>query len=232
MLASQTPRVEPETKGWEPSGNARFETRVNNSGPDLIVKPTVAVADLPVAQAAPSQIGLLGRDVGKVQVSDGVFESESLLPGVTRDPIDGRRSEATSSKIEPLARPVIQQLTQATRSAGNGSIEVRLSPDELGRVRLSLSPGETNVTVQIFAERPETLELIRRNIEMFAATLREEGFTDLAFSFGDADSDQQRDDASERDPITFGEKRDDEGEIHSTARRANAPQSGHLDMRL
>lgn len=40
------------------------------------------------------------------------------------------------------------------------------------------------MAVQIVAERPETLELLRRHIDILATELRQQGFTDLSFTFG------------------------------------------------
>ena len=54
-------------------------------------------------------------------------------------------------------------------------VEVKLSPEELGRVRLSMTTAETGMTVLVTAERPETLDLIRRNIDLFAADLERTG---------------------------------------------------------
>ena len=96
----------------------------------------------------------------------------------------------TQSKTETVARPIVHQLVQAAKTAGDGTIEIRLSPEELGRVRLSLTPSDANITVHISAERPETADLIRRNIDLLSASLKQEGFTNLEFSFGERGSDQ------------------------------------------
>jgi len=70
-------------------------------------------------------------------------------------------------------------------------VEVRLSPEELGRVKLSMTSGEAGMTVQIIAERAETLDLIRRNIDLLAADLHKQGFSNLSFSFGGGGSSDQ-----------------------------------------
>jgi hypothetical protein len=82
-------------------------------------------------------------------------------------------------------RPILSQVAHAiTRSRSDGVVEVRLQPEELGRIRLSIHPTELGHSVQVNAERPETLDLIRRHIDILAGDLRERGFGTLDFSFG------------------------------------------------
>ena len=142
----------------------------------------------------------------------------------------GRSSDAPVPRIETAARPVITQLVHAAKTAVDGVIEVKLSPEELGRVRLVMTTGEAGMTVLVTAERPETLDLLRRNIDQFATDLAEQGFTDLSFSFSDdTTEDQQRD---------FSERGSDEAEVFLpplTADRWDAnsiPSDGRLDLRL
>lgn len=83
-------------------------------------------------------------------------------------------------------RPAMSQLAELARRLPGGPIEVSLSPEELGRVRLSMQPAEGGMVVQIAAERSETLDLIRRNIDLLAQELRDQGYAELRFAFGDA----------------------------------------------
>lgn len=80
----------------------------------------------------------------------------------------------------------MSQLADLARRLPDGPIEVSLSPEELGRVRLSLQAAEGGMIVQIAAERSETLDLIRRNIDLLAQDLRDQGYAELRFAFGDA----------------------------------------------
>ena len=84
-----------------------------------------------------------------------------------------------------MARPVVGQVVQAiARNLPDGVVELRLQPEELGRLRLAISPTDTGYSVQVTAERPETLDLVRRNIDLLAADLKDPGFGSLDFSFG------------------------------------------------
>ncbi len=94
-----------------------------------------------------------------------------------------------------LPPQVMAQLAEMAPSLRNGPVEIQLSPEELGRVRLALSTTDTSVQIQIIAERPETQDLIRRHIDILAEDLKRQGFTDVGFSFGDSSdhADQGRD---------------------------------------
>lgn len=116
----------------------------------------------------------------------GIAKDEALPPLVATETTDSRRTlDTPAPRIEAAARPVLTQLVQAARTAIDGMVEVKLSPEELGRVRLAMTTVESGMTILVTAERPETLDLIRRNIDLFASDLADQGFTDLNFSFGD-----------------------------------------------
>ncbi|MGZ3217919.1 flagellar hook-length control protein FliK [Paracoccus sp. T5] len=72
------------------------------------------------------------------------------------------------------ARPVLNQVTQAWVSATGDRTDIALSPEELGRLRLVFS-GHDRSQVTIWAERPETLDLVRRNADLLTQQLAEAG---------------------------------------------------------
>ena len=121
------------------------------------------------------------------------------------------------------------QLVQAARSAVDGLVEVRLSPEELGRVRLAMTPGDAGMTVQVTAERQETLDLIRRHIDMLANDLKDQGFSNLSFSFAKGHDDTDHAPGEEDGThaiVTSSDFIDDE---HVSKR---ALTDGRLDLRL
>ena len=87
---------------------------------------------------------------------------------------------ATRAELPPtLAR----QVAEALHRSPDKPIELTLSPAELGRVRMTLKGGENNMMVTVFAERPETLDLMRRNIEMLDQAMSDLGYENISFSF-------------------------------------------------
>lgn len=89
------------------------------------------------------------------------------------------------------ARQVAHQIAAAVTSGNAKTTEIALNPEELGRVRLSLSASDGAVTLVILADRPETQELMRRHIDVLAQEFRELGYESITFSFNaDGQSDR------------------------------------------
>ncbi|EKE43792.1 hypothetical protein OCGS_2126 [Oceaniovalibus guishaninsula JLT2003] len=93
-----------------------------------------------------------------------------------------------SAPAMPTASPVpaqivVPQIAEAARALGQGPVDIALSPEELGRVRLTLNVTEQGMSVVIQADRDETLALLRRNIDMLGTALGELGFAKLDFAF-------------------------------------------------
>lgn len=78
-----------------------------------------------------------------------------------------------------------------------GSVEIALDPEELGRVQMTLKTRGDILTLTIFADRPETLDLMRRHIDELSADFRDMGFADVSFSFGGSQS-ETGDDTEQR----------------------------------
>lgn len=82
------------------------------------------------------------------------------------------------------ARPVAQQLATAYAARfDDRRIELTLSPEELGRVRMVIHHDAQVMNVTIHAERSETLDLMRRHAEVLAQEFRAQGFGGTAFAF-------------------------------------------------
>ena len=73
------------------------------------------------------------------------------------------------------------------RDGRDKAFEIVLNPAELGRVRMVLSASDAGITVNILADRPDTLDLLRRNIEDLGKSFTDLGYDDIAFSFGQND---------------------------------------------
>jgi hypothetical protein len=82
--------------------------------------------------------------------------------------------------------------------AGPDITELSLAPEELGRLRLQLIPEGDRIQVILSAERPETLDLLRRNIDQLAEDLRQMGFSSSAFGFAGWSGGQDRGDEARR----------------------------------
>jgi flagellar hook-length control protein FliK len=92
--------------------------------------------------------------------------------------------QSVPSGQQEIVISVSRQISETFARFPDRPVELTLAPEELGKVRLSLASVEGAITVSVLAERPETLDLLRRNIELLAKDLRELGFSNVTFSFG------------------------------------------------
>lgn len=83
----------------------------------------------------------------------------------------------------------VQQVALAIFGTVDGTVEVALDPAELGAVRLALEPSDGAMVVHLAAERPDTLDLMRRHADLLARDLRDLGYADVSFRFGSGQSD-------------------------------------------
>jgi len=89
-----------------------------------------------------------------------------------------------------LARHVSAQLAEVMQRGGSRPVELHLNPVELGRVKMSVKTIEGAVIVQVVADRPETLELMRRHADLLAEDFRAIGYGKAEFSFAQHGSGQ------------------------------------------
>ncbi|SFR51678.1 hook-length control protein FliK [Yoonia tamlensis] len=95
----------------------------------------------------------------------------------------------TSAMPAETARHAAAQIAVAVTERAGRPTEIALNPEELGRVRMTMSAVDTSLTLVVTAERQETADLLRRHIETLAQEFKDLGYSDISFSFanhGDA----------------------------------------------
>ncbi|MBL3560550.1 flagellar hook-length control protein FliK [Rhodovulum sulfidophilum] len=89
----------------------------------------------------------------------------------------------TAPALADTPRTAIRQIAESLHRASDGSVHLTLSPEELGRVRLSLTPGDHGITVNISADRADTLDLMRRHGDTLANAMRDLGYGEVVLDF-------------------------------------------------
>ncbi|WP_161635611.1 flagellar hook-length control protein FliK [Actibacterium mucosum] len=126
----------------------------------------------------------------KVDVTEGLGARPTATsvdaPPLTSAAMEPRalalQSAVPTASASPM--PVAAQVSSALSSSASDVIELTLQPEELGRVRLSLNPSDAGISVAVTAERAETLDLIRRHLDQLSQDLRQQGYRDVRFEFG------------------------------------------------
>ncbi|WP_220269842.1 flagellar hook-length control protein FliK [Paracoccus lutimaris] len=94
-------------------------------------------------------------------------------------------AQATAARNTAHApQNVLRQIALHAADHDGDRIEVTLSPDELGKVRLVILGGE-RPAVAVYADNPQTLDLLRRHADLLARELRDTGFSGADLSFAD-----------------------------------------------
>lgn len=158
----------------------------------------------PNFEQAPGMVGnpaILSRNVPQDTPDDEPKGSDLTIGG----PQSGGTMQAThagapqhQSILRFDGNAVIRQVTEAFARLSDQTVELRLAPEELGRVRMYLHSGEHGIVVNIQADRTETLDLMRRHVDELARNLADAGYENAGFTFGD---DQRQRDTSLGDPL-------------------------------
>ena len=181
ILPAQTseaiPRSQPQARRAETVPLANLPS----PSPPTAVASNTVVAAIPVQP--PVNPPILLRDTLSSQAT--AFEPESLAELRSMPELQAaHRTPSDTILARPeLPRHLSQQLAQAMQHGGNRPVELHLNPVELGRVKISLQTSDGSVTVHILADRPETLDLMRRHMDLLAQDFRAIGFNKPQFSF-------------------------------------------------
>ncbi len=213
--------------------NSSETARANGQDRPVSATPAVTPVGSAVAVATPVPISAASRSSGE---SDPSAIGEPLLTDARGSDAPARQDQGASRPMAEQARPVIAQIVEQLRlsNGANGTVDVTLSPEELGRLTLSLSAQDGALAVTVAADRPETLDLIRRHLDLLQQEARDAGFTGLSFDFGNP----KGGDSPPRQPAQFGTG----GDVPSVAlpQQTHAPRpiqnltgpTGGLDIRL
>jgi hypothetical protein len=146
------------------------------------------------------------------------------------DPSTARTEAPRDTARPPILRDAIPQMLHAVRQSAPGEVELMLDPEELGRIRMSLTLSDGGLQVMIQSDRADTGELMRRHAGLLRDELAGLGFAEVDIGFG-ARADPQRS-APDLDP---GHAADAESEIPGVVRAAldlRQTAAGRLDLRL
>lgn len=137
---------------------------------------------------------------------------------------------STAHHDQIVARSIAHQLSASLHHVHGRSVEITLSPDELGRVTISLHSDRDRLNVVLTAERPETLDLMRGNIDQLAQEFGDLGYADLSFAFAGSGGGNRSDpEAVHPDPDDGQTARP--ADIRTAAQPAQV-SAGRLDLRL
>ncbi len=159
-----------------------------------IATPQMAVA---FADKMATEPGPIVRDDNLALIQTLSLANERAASAITMSPLS-----------EAATKPAAQIVAAITSRGADASIEIRLDPPELGRVMIDFEGrGGDIIRATVAAEAPDTLELMRRNIDILQRELEKSGLEniDLQFREHGAQSDEKFGD----EPFGAGRQHDD-----------------------
>lgn len=196
-----------------------------------ITPPTLQHAAMTVAELHVRARGLAGsegRDIAALDAESTAALRESQITSPSRDGLSGLNSPVHRGDT---ARAISGQMVAALQSSpGGGDVEIALNPKELGRVSIVLTNRDDGMHLAIAAERPETLDLMRRHISVLTGEFQKLGYRDLSFDLGTSPDGQKDRDSTPETASTLISPTDSEPQNTPTARQLALSEG--IDIRL
>ncbi|MGA9435595.1 MAG: flagellar hook-length control protein FliK [Roseobacter sp.] len=163
--------------------------------PDL---PPVRTASQPLLPAALNGANQIAHSK-LVTVQDRADPVKHVIDSLdVAGPFDQRTAQQThSTQLQQMLHRtdtpamIARQMAEALQKLPDRPVEISLNPKELGRVRMNISAVEAGITVSVVAERPETLDLMRRNIDQLAREFETIGYNNINFAFSQGETQQE-----------------------------------------
>lgn len=185
---------------------------------------------------------LKAHNNGATAIADYAAPEALIHSALTRDAEPGGFDRMASSRLETTSQavernvhlnPVRDQIVAAVASRpGEAKLEIRLDPPELGRVLIGFErDGADIVRAVVTADSPDTLDLMRRNADVFQRALEQQGFSNLDLQFADRGA---HEDAQENpgDNARLFALADEEPGATALAEQGPRVALGRLDRRL
>ncbi len=131
----------------------------------------------------------LGVITGDLAPSEPLIVAGPLLSGFEAIAQSGRAHALPSASAGPQL-PTTAQIFESLPTQPGQSVEIVLRPEELGRIRMTLTPSDGGMVLTVVADRAETLDLMRRNIGDLGSELNRMGYESVDFSFSQSGDDQ------------------------------------------
>ncbi|WP_170431275.1 flagellar hook-length control protein FliK [Ruegeria arenilitoris] len=164
------------------------------------------------------------------EIEDIQTARETTTLSAARDSGPAMQAMTATARAETARAIASQMATAINVRSHSGTIEVALNPEELGRVSIVLNGRDDGLHLTISAERPETLDMMRRHLSVLEAEFQNFGLGDLSFDLGTS-ADAQHDDSDGGEGNEFSTPQPEHVAETGPARPKIAPD-GRIDMRL
>ncbi|WP_155774104.1 flagellar hook-length control protein FliK [Rhodovulum sp. MB263] len=193
-------------------------------------QPDTITTAQPIAGAAIDNQASL--DASRADATTAVDSGASERSGSDQIRASENARHTATPTLADTPRTAMRQIAESLHRASDGSVHLTLSPEELGRVRLSLTPGDHGITVNISADRIDTLELMRRHGDMLTNAMRDLGYGEVVLDFAGRQNDSSGQGRGFAAGAAAPSEESTEMGLSSTTRTSPGTAGGGLDLRL
>ena len=225
--------ISPEAEAAEPVSDDTIIIETRTASRSEIAAPTPGIAaPLPATMAAfAATAAAAERLAGEESFTAPVLETDTigqLHSNIERAPIQFAPPTATAHAGAAWA----QVISAISERNGETKLELRLNPPELGRVTIGFeSDGGDLVRAVVSADSQQTLDLMRRNIDILQRELARSGLENINVELADRQSDSQANDANER-TLAYASIDDAPAQLANAAVPPPLVADGRLDLRV
>lgn len=233
----------PDAAGLQLRSQDSVKSVHGDKGPPEKTLPTTAVPssgasrqmgdDRALSAGEPAQDQLLRALEAPGLIADGATVGPPATPQTPSGSAPAQSSAHGLPDVPPdRAGQIGRQLATSLTDLSGRSVEVTLAPEELGRVTMTIASSDGGLTLTMVAERSETLELMRRNIDQLAQEFRDLGFGTLNFAFSQGGQPSRDMRASHGDDDGQTVTPAQPGQTSPAHRQSAAIQTDILDLRV
>lgn len=233
---------------WQANALLQAEADPVAEGPALTLSQTPG-------STSPTNL-LQGQSLQALQWGQVAAEGENqLFPSVVDQRMDGLsfgafatfsangvsdtlpRSAAASVSLQDLPR-LVAGLSGTLTQQTDGKVEIALSPEELGHVRLTMQvdgQDPNRMIIALIFERQDALEMFRRNADQLLDAMRSAGFSGADISFGCSSGERSHTGIDQNDTIPPMTEDGDPELARTEASRIQPTKivsTGSLDLRI
>lgn len=221
---------------WNPEGYS--ETGTTATSNRLLPSATLASADWPGPGKSTMSIfnGSAAPPTPSAVPAIGALSSEAEIAplGLFPEPTAAKPEASVTTLTQPTHRPLLDRsmvvhIVQTSPQPGQPSVEITLNPEELGRVRMSLSSGDRVISVTLTAERMETIDLLRRYATELSQEYQSLGYQNVDLHF--QQHGQKQSEAGAHDRPKLEHSQPETPEIPSQIHAVSLNQTG-VDIRV
>lgn len=142
------------------------------------------------------------KPVGAINIPIEISSPALISSTITGDVV--RVSDRHLVRLQPTAQAhMVNQVVAAVSAPNDDTVEIRLDPPELGKVRVTLTQSENSTLAQVITEKPETADLLRRNATLLTKELTRAGLENITLDFHHSGEHNSPDHAPDEDHPTY-----------------------------